>query len=252
VSELKNIEGAVALAANYVFATWQQAYMGTIPGLPVIKANINRRREAADSIIIGRQLNLPNSGRFEGHVLATKQVAIDFEDGKAPWDMKPMLLGGPKARSSKGGGRYNIIPFRHRTPGGASVNQHFSGVMPASILKKAMRLKPGQRLRGTEKTYPARANKVTGSPHRSGIYEGMKKVEKKYGEKTQSKYMTFRVVSDSSPSGAWWHPGNPAYKVAAHVADYCRPGVEKMVRDAAIMDIIDLDQVSVGMHIGVR
>ena len=250
MSELVNIERAVRMASNYILATWQQAYMGTIPGLVEIKSNINKRREAADSITLGKQLNLPNSGRVEGYIFTTKEIALDFEEGKAPWDMKPMLLGGPNVRTTKDGSKFNTVPFRHGTSGKG--NQHASGVMPADILKKAMRLKPGQKLRGTGKAYPAGANKVTGAPHHSGIYEGMKKVEKKYGEKTQSKYMTFRRVSDNSDPGAWWHPGNPAYNVAEKVANYCRPAVEKMINDAAILDLVDLKQVSVGMHIEVR
>ena len=248
MSDLKNIEGAVGDATRFVHATWQQAYMGTIPSIPPVKTNVNNRREAADSLVIGTQLNIPDAGRFMGSVVATKQIAKDLESGKAPWDMKPMLLGGPNVKTTKDGTRFNTIPFRHRTSGGATKDQHFSGVMPRDILKKVRRLKPGQKLTGTGKAHPPKINPTTGYKHKSGIYEGMKRVEGKGG---QGKYITMRRVSDNSPDGAWWHPGYEAHNLVGQVIDYCRPGVEKTIQDAAMMDIVNIEQVSVGLHIKV-
>mgnify|MGYP001581022848 FL=1 len=43
--------------------------------------------------------------------------------------------------------------------------------------------------------------------HKSNIYEGMVKIQKTYEKATQSKYMTFRRVSDLSDPMAWIHPG---------------------------------------------
>lgn len=252
MSELVNIERAVGLASNYIFQIWQRAYLGTIPGFVEIKANINKRSEAAESITLGKQLNLPNSGRFEGYIFTTKEIALDFEEGKAPWDMKPMLLGGPNVRTSKSGSKFNTVPFRHGTPGGGTKNRHATNVMSAKIYKATAWLKPGMRLTGTNKMHPPGANKATGAPHQSGIYEGLSRVTKKYEKKEESKYMTFRRVSDNSDPGAWWHPGNPAYNVAEKVANYCRPTVEKMIHDAAVLDLVDLKQVSVGMQIVAR
>lgn len=115
MTELANLRRALAEASRYVQATWQQAVMGTLPlpGVPEIRANINLRRLYAESIILGDQLAISDAGYLRRYVIATSQVAKDLEYGKGPWDMKPMLLSGPKARISKKGNRYNIIPFRH-------------------------------------------------------------------------------------------------------------------------------------------
>ena len=252
MSELKNIERTVALAVDFVKATWQGHVMGkpVIPGVKEIKHNINTLDKYAESIVVGKQISLPSSGRFEGYVLATDQVAVDIENGKGAWDMKPMLLGGPNVKTSKSGSKFNTIPFRHRTPGGATKGHHFSGILPKDIMKQAIGLKRGQRLAGTELKHPPRANKTTGQAHRSGLYEGLSRSKK--ATATTGQYVTFRRVSDNSPEGSWWNPGYEAHNIAEGVSNYCKPTVEKMIMDAAVMDIVDLKQVSVGLHIEVK
>ena len=192
MSNLANIQQAVADATRFIQATWQQTVMGAmrLPGVPEIRANVNLRKIYADSIILGQQLNTPTAIR--GIVLATSSVASDLENGKGPWDMKPGLLGGPKARVSKNGTRYNIIPFRHAVPGGTS-NTAVGRTMPQSIYKKARELRAGQQLRGTERAFAPGQNKTTGYQHKNGPYEGMQRIEKTYERATQSKYLTFRL-----------------------------------------------------------
>ena len=249
MSDLKNIEGAVGDATRFVHETWQQSYIGLVPGISPVKTNINNRKAAAKSLVIGTQISIPDAGRFMGSVIATKQIAVDLELGKAPWDMKPMLLGGPNAKPLKGGkGKYNTIPFRHGTP----KSYHFSGAMPRDIYKRALGLKRGQKLTGTEKAHPPRINPASNYKHRNGIFEGMKRAEKQYEKKSEGQYITMRRVSSNSPDGAWWHPGYEAHNLVGQVIDYCRPGVEKIIHDAAVMDIVDIKQVSVGLHVTVQ
>ncbi|MCK5616667.1 hypothetical protein KAR91_83170 [Candidatus Pacearchaeota archaeon] len=253
MSELKNIERTVALAADFVRATWQQHVMGAalIPGVREIKHNINLREKYAYSIVDAlTRVNLPRLGRFERNIIALSQIALDIENGKASWDMKPMLLGGPNVKISKSGSKFNTVPFRYGTPKKDTANQRFAGILPKDIMKQAKKLKRGKRLTGTELKHPPRANKTTGQAHRSGLYEGLSRVKK--ATATTGKYMTLRRVSDNSPEGSWVHPGYEAHNIVEGVGTYCGPFVEKMIMDAAVMDIVDLKQVSVGMHIGVR
>lgn len=259
---LPNIEQAVQQAAGFVQATWQRVVMGQtqVPGATTPQCNVQLRALYADSIVTDNMI--VGQGSVAQRVLTVKQIARDLENGKGKWDMKEMLLSGPKARHGKNG-RYNIIPFRHGTSD--NPNSWFKK-MPNDIYKQARQLKEtrtettkvavagkhmrqvlgdhiqqhkktlqwGGRLTGTEATHPKGANAATGQGHKAGKYEGMTK----NGAKGQTQYMTFRVVSDSSPTGSWWHPGYQAHHIAQGVADFCRPAVEKMIGEAAAADMV--------------
>lgn len=260
MNDLQNIEKALALASRYVQGTWQQVVMGALPlpGVSEIRANVNLRKMYADSIVLGEQVNIPEAGFCRALVVALKKIAADLEFGRGPWDMKPMLLNGPKARISKKGIAYNIIPFRHAVPGGTK-NTAVGRVMPKDIYKQARAMKAsvegkgmtvwGGKLTGTEHKYGPGKNPTTGAPHKAGKFEGMVRIEKTYERATQNKYMTFRVVSEKSDPGSWYHPGYPAYHIADQVKNYCRPHVEAVIEQAAKDDLISIGNLSVGMSL---
>lgn len=237
-----NIEAALKQAAGYVQATWQQTVMGSmgVPGAKPIRQNINLRRLYADNIVTSDML--VGMGNLGIKVLATKKIAEEMEYGKGKWDMKPMLLGGPKARMGKNG-KYNIIPFRHGMSAKHSPDNNFK-TMPTAIYKQARELKAsvkqgngvkyGGRMPAT--SMPA-SNPSTGYRHKSDIYKGMVRIEKTYRAATQNKYMTFRVVSEHSDPASWWHPGYEAHNIARSVANFCRPAVEDMIRQAVELDL---------------
>lgn len=277
MSQLPHLRAGIAEASRFVQGTWQQAVMGAIPlpGVPEIRANIALRQLYANSIVIGDQLAIPEAGFLRRNIIATKQIAIDLEYGKGPWDMKPMLLGGPKARVGKNG-RYNIIPFRHGTSARHGQNANFK-TMPKDVHGQAKALRPsfammvptrvrlpggkietsmqpkglkwGDRLRGTEAAHPARHNPTTGYQHKSGIYEGMYRIRKRYERATQSKYMTFRIVSDKSDPKSWWHPGYKPHHIVRGVSEYCQPGVEAIIREAAVKDMISPLNTTIGLRV---
>lgn len=244
---LPNIEAAVARAADFVMATWQQAVLGNTPvaGMRPLTVNIQLRQIYANSIALNTMIK--GGGTISQRVIATAKIAEQLEKGSGPWDMKPMLLGGPKARMGKHG-RYNIIPFRHGTSQASGSNSNFP-TMPKDVYQQARQLKAslragkktawGGRTTGTEAAHPAGRNATTHEPHKAGKYEGMVRVEKTYAKATQSKYLTFRVVSDNSPAGSWIHKGYPAHRIAEAVTTYCRPAIEKMVTEAAQLDLQD-------------
>ena len=247
MNDMPNLKAAINQSAQFVQATWQQVVMGTlqVPGASEIKENIGLRRLYADSIILSSQLR--HGGNLSQTVVATKKIAEQLEKGTGPWDMKPMLLNGPKARISKKGNRYNIIPFRHGTSDNYAPNSNFK-TMPKDIYQQARELKAsvkagnkikwGGKLTGTEGQYVPGKNATSGYQHKNGKYEGMVRIEKTYAAATQSKYLTFRVVSEKSDPQSWWHPGYTAHHIAASVSDFCKPGVEEMLREAAIADLV--------------
>lgn len=235
---LENIQAAVEEAAQYVQATWQQVVMGsvTVPGAVPLKVNQELRKLYADSIITSKQV--AGMGNVSQRILAAKKIAEQLENGTGPWDMKPMLLNGPKARYGKNG-RYNIIPFRHGTP-----SSNASSSMPQQVYKQARELKATVKQGNALKwggRLPAQgapgANRTTGYQHKNEKHEGMVRIEKTYAKATQSKYMTFRVVSDKSDPASWIHPGYAAHHVAQGVAAFCRPAVESMFQKAAEADL---------------
>lgn len=242
MNELRNIQDAMQAATEFVQATWQQAVMGTqtVPGMKQISSNIGLRKIYAGSIVLGRQLR-SGSGLTQS-VLATSKIAQQLEHGTGPWDMKPMLLNGPKARAGKNG-KYNIIPFRHGTNDSYSPNSNFKP-MAKDIYAKARQLKAsvkqgnGMKWGGRLPAQgPAGQNKTTGYQHKNEKHEGMVRIEKTYAKATQSQYMTFRIVSEKSDPNSWIHPGYQAHNIARNVSDFCKPAVEQMIGAAAEADL---------------
>lgn len=240
-----NIEAAIERAAQFVQATWQQVVMGAtqVPGAKTPTVNIGLRQIYANGIVLGKQLRGGSS--ISQKILAIKKIAEQLENGTGPFDMKPMLLNGPKSRMGKNG-RYNIIPFRHGTSNAHAPNNNFK-TMPTDIYRAARQLKAsvrqgnktawGSKLNGTEGKYAPGNNPTSGYQHKNGRYEGMARMEKTYAKATQNKYLTFRVVSDKSDPGSWIHPGYQPHNIARGVEAFCRPAVEQMIGEAAALDL---------------
>lgn len=250
MNELANIREALNTACVYVQDAWKTAVMDGISGAPRPRANKRLREQYAASIMLDTQTAA--GGTLSQKVITEAQVAEDLEHGKPPWDMKPMLLNGPKARVGKNG-NYNIIPFRHGTSSDSGSDSNFKA-MPQSVYSKARALKasiktangtkwggrlPAQGPRGQSRTAAlnTKTGKVEHYQHSNNIHEGMVRVEKSYQGAKQSQYMTFRRVSDKSASNSWYHPGYEAHNTARNVARVCQPVVEEMLRDAAEKDL---------------
>ncbi len=263
---LDNLQANVDLAAEFIQQTWQSIVRGDLgapPGAPVLRFDtIDQRNAYADSIRSASELDMPHSGRFVRLILATHWIAENTEHGYPAWDMKPMLLSGPKSRLNKKGERYNVIPFRHGTTDKGG--EHFKP-MPVDIYEQAKELRAttaagirklaqGDRLRGTEAAYPPQTKRITKRDgtvatytHKRGIYEGMIRLQ---GDGAKgSQYLTFRVVSDNSDPNSWYHPGRPPQPVLPFLEAYCRPRIETLLREAAVLDLISPDAIGVGMSI---
>jgi hypothetical protein len=283
---MENLAHELDMAVEFVKATWIAVIMGGYdapPGAPQLRFDtIDQRRKYADSIILGDALDMPESGLFSRTVLSTEQISERTEQGQPPWDMKPMLLHGPKARYSKKGTLYNIIPFRHGVPGKSGANAHFQN-MPKDIYEAAKKLKAslsathitmnrvgemGNRLgimRYGGKINQAEHGHLLKPPktkyfffttpeggygagkytHKADIHEGMIKVQASYAKGSQSKYLTFRCVSDKSDPHSWWHPGRQPQPHLQFISNYCQPRIEERLKEAAINDLMRLDGVGI-------
>lgn len=204
------------------------------------------RRSGAYARSIQDGLEYPADGdTLHGRVSANAEHARAIEDGTPAHDMKQALLNGPKARIGKKGQRYNIIPFRHNTPG-----QDKTGpAMPQEVYNKAKRLafsqvtgthtdkngverksyswggRLGETKIGWRSRIGPRGHEYT---HATSIYSGMVKM----GKKGNASYMTFRVVSENSPANSWWMDAIQPRPIAAAVAETVRPQIDALIRQA--------------------
>tara|TARA_Y100000296_G_scaffold34974_1_gene40531 strand:+ start:214 stop:1041 length:828 start_codon:yes stop_codon:yes gene_type:complete len=152
-------------------------------------------------------------------------------------DMREALLSGRNAKTTLRPPvrRYNIIPFRHGTPGTSgrsfapmgsqySTDAKHGSYTPKAAKKLGKKIhRAARKLEGTT-SHPKSGTKwgerlaagIGGAGklrehHRGDLHQGMHRMEKTYRASTQSTYGTFRTVSDKSDSRAWIHPGIEAH-----------------------------------------
>jgi len=162
-------------------------------------------------------------------VVLTGWLPNALENGWAGGDMKPGLLGGRNAKVSKKGFRYNIVPFRHQTPGtsgragrpmGSTHRAHGMSGRDAKRLGRAIHAHAKNLSATTShpRTGTAWGKRLsaglapkltshTGYRHKTDIFAGMVRQQKTYAAATQNTYSTFRVVSENSDPDSWHHPG---------------------------------------------
>lgn len=152
------------------------------------------------------------------------------------WDggsMKEGLLNGPKARTAKDGTRYNVIPFRHGTPGTTGKNfkamgsqfvkalgRHEAARLGERVYAEAKALKPRERLRPRAGGTP-----ILRSTHETDLYSSMEKIG-------SSQYMTWRTVSSMSHPDSWVHPGLAPAKFFDEAARHASAVAPIMLKEA--------------------
>jgi len=192
---------------------------------------------------------------FIGYLIIKGAAVRALEFGSNPFDMKPGLLAGPKARTAKDGGRYNIIRFRHGTESTAGTGTGLTGGaytprMPTEIKRAAQGadgssispMTPWGQRSSLNIQRLARANKAqwkaaTGQK----IYRGLGTIAKGYtwksspwaglrreGEGHHASYATYRAVSDKSDPYSWIHPGTTGKHFIHRALDAFRPEAAMM------------------------
>lgn len=202
-----------------------------------------------------------NAGKLKGEavfatIVLTGWLANAVENGWNGGDMKPFLLEGRNAKTTKDGKRYNVVRFRHGTPGtsgrsfapmGAVHQSHGmsrsdSEQLGRRIHKAAKALsattsQPGVGTKWGERLdaglAPKLTNRTTGYKHKTDIFAGMTRQEKTYGRATQNQYMTFRAVSDNSDPDSWHHPGIIRHDFFGKAAKRI-PGIAALIFDGIV------------------
>lgn len=147
------------------------------------------------------------------------RMANMIEQGCPPFDMKPGLLAGRKARYSEKSGAYTTVPLRLKAYGSHGDSPP---VMPSTIYRSARQLEIGQSMTLPRKYegYGMRT-RLSSDIKRWGHYtwqtspfQGITKVARwpnliplSLPRETAGMYMVFRRVSKKSSANSWIHPG---------------------------------------------
>lgn len=223
-------------SAEYVRNTWISAVQGT--KLPGMTRTVNND-QYKDALNTGQSLQFPQM--FHAVVMPYNfaEGAESVEKGAPSFDMKTEgelvdgkrrgnLLSGPRARVSKKGTTYNIIPFRHVTP---TSSEAFGVRMPKTIFNRAKRMTQSIPNAATGKVNwaqrlqdytPVQTNSMSGYTHKTSVYQGMFRV----GNPGHTNYLTFRTVSTKSPKNSWIHPATPPNPLIQSVYNKCMPKID--------------------------
>jgi len=163
----------------------------------------------------------------DSYIIYLDDTMGHVEDGFPTFDMKPGLLKGPNAKTTKKGTRYNTVPQTYKPKSKQAImapglREQLQEVISANKLQKVFKDKTtGRPLEGIVATV-----KETGIDRLKGLV----KVQKRYKERTQSFYMTFRRVSDNSDPGKWIHPGYSGAHLFPEVENYLERQIEQILK----------------------
>lgn len=186
--------------------------------------------------------SLKKTGSLEYEVALVGWLPNAVEGGISPFDMKPGLLGGKNA--AKHGGKYANVPFRHftgaqsaeRISKAPNYKQDLAKVLKNSGLDKIIKDSKGKALEGKVGVASGTARlgiKKLKPHHKSTIFEGLTRYQKRYNKKTGSQLMTFRRVSRNSDPISWLHPGLPGVHLMKDVEKYIRDQVDLIFKSIA-------------------
>src|SRR4029434_1034373 len=156
------------------------------------------------------------------------------------------LAASPKARRSKSGRYYLIIPFRHYSAqrgirAQASSPAARRGAMPRAVYTKAQRLRPGEVLRmpGLPPYEPRNPQNLRPGYTHASPYDRMQRT----GSGRGVRYLTFRTMTQDSPG--WWIPARPPKPITAQTARESAPEVRRRLATALREDVTTLIQQAI-------
>ncbi|HPI18758.1 MAG TPA: hypothetical protein PKY56_00170 [Candidatus Kapabacteria bacterium] len=197
------------------------------------KVAIENLRGSGD--IYAKSIYVGEEGKFKGYVALQGWFPNALENGVDPFDMKIGFSKSRSVKSSKNGGWYLTIPFRHSTPGAIGGSSIFSSSLPKEI-HKAIKSKADTKSKAfdgvkygkglntselpkeyrelkTRKPITIEGKIVSAYKHKNPIYLGIQKQTKVYAGAEQAQYSSFRRVSNNSDPLSWMHKGFTAKKL---------------------------------------
>ena len=168
----------------------------------------------------------------------------DFEFGMPSFDMKtvrPGWLGGGKAKTSKDGSKYVVIPFRHSTTSerfaytgkAKGVTPDLKGQLRKAVkdygLDRMTRAGTGQVVSGVTARIPNKAavhSYLRGMVRTQTPTAGTTKSGQGRGSSTLT---TFRIMSEKSDPSSWIHPGLKPANLVAEVETWVDSQLDRMI-----------------------
>jgi hypothetical protein len=185
-------------------------------------------------------------------VIELAKDAMFIEEGLKPGtDMLDGLLKSPKAKTSKEGNRYIIIPFEHNKGPGKSTPAQASLTATLKTEFKRRGIPYGKIENGQDgkaklgllhsfdvmKT-PIKAGQAEPVPHLQGVRVYQTAFKDSKGKETVKKsVMTFRVASSKDAGKKWIHPGLEAKKFLDEAAKWAQVEFESKMKDKILMSI---------------
>lgn len=172
-----------------------------------------QRLRGSSSSAYARGLTTPASLHFPRHGVGVLELVGAFpqalERGTGPFDIKRMLRGR----------KYVDVPLRHGTPGTTVLRPMPKQVYDAMAANIAM-ARGAAKVRGP-RTFPSMPANITAK------FGSMTRINSGAG----SQYLTFRRISQKSPSSSWIHPGFKPVSIFPVVARDVRKLAPRLVRD---------------------
>lgn len=138
-------------------------------------------------------------------------VAVAVEAGASPFDMKAKHLNSPKAKVSKEGFRYMVIPMGKKKNAHPGNNQ--KGMFWQDIINKELtkpKFKPAKMSLGIDGNLRVMEEVINKSQLARGLYRTRTFKDSQSfhsgGRASSSSYVMFRVMSEKFPE-KWQHPG---------------------------------------------
>ncbi len=230
---------AVKASAAVIQYTWKAYALGApIPGSTM---RVKRPTGAYAKSIKVRMLS-----PFFQQVVTDYPPAEGLETGVKAKDLKKTHPYGPRSRVSAAGVPFNIIPFRHGTPGSL-----IAPPMPQKVYERIRQeIKNGtlqlSQVNKGKKTTPnyhgdliPRARYAWGSRISSGVQnlEGMVAFDVSTPGSTRTEYMTFRVISKNSPSFKWIQAARPGMHMTQHVVANTKDIINEIISQGIKEDL---------------
>lgn len=201
---------------------------------------------------LAKHAELAANGFLDWSLKNDESYAEAVERGTKERDMKEALAKSDKARRSKDGHLYLIIPFRHGTQGSIGLRP-----MPMRVQQMAQALKPskvsghftepsvhGNGVMVQRNSYKWGGRLSASSLSDAGLsfkmqsrYAGMVR----FGNKGHHSYMTFRVMSEKS--SGWVIPARPGLWPAKTAAESAFQDGKGALADALLEDLLRLSGI---------
>lgn len=251
--KMTNTQQAMKTSAIFVSSVWKMYASGA----PIKGSSIQIKHATGT---YAKSIQIRKLGRFGYEIYSTDPKAETLEYGHPSVDLKKILPFGPKSRVGKNG-PYNIIPFRHGTPGRTRTP------LPSSLYNKIrVQIQRGEFRRSRvlqgvtfeknaagelvpRRTYAWGSRLSEAEAGRADLAKMVAfEIPGGAGGQVRSSYMTFRVISAKKPKNYDKRPHTKSWedswvvpaKEGMHITDHVKRNTESLIK-SIVADAVQKD-----------